>query len=257
VVFHHHQLYVRGGLGSADYALLTRPVGARFDLHASENIYEGNILIQSGRLSPRTWFNGNHFVNGTLSISVEGVRPELQWNTFTATPITVLATSTQSLNFIDSEFVRCPINDLTRSGTTTLDRCFLASSPTSANVAVRNAVPAQWIGRGAVLPEDPARGGYVDLLLDLHPGTAGVWWIGLSEARPTTTNYPFRYYLNVATGVSLPLVLVGQSRVRLPIPNQPFLKDVEFHAQPVVVPTAGQWYMPPVSLPGGGRFQIQ
>lgn len=257
VVFHHHQLNARGGLGSGDYVLLTRPIGGRFDLHASENVYEGNFLIQSGRLSPRTFFHGNHFVNGTFTISTEGVRPDLQWNTFTATPLTVLASSTQSLVFNDSEFVRSPINDLTRAGTTTLSGCFLASSSTSANVAVQNSIPAQWIGRATVSPVDPPRGGFVDLDFALEPGTAGLWWIGLSEPRPTTTNYPYRYYLNIGTGFAVPGLFVGQSRLRLPIPNLSYLKGVEFHAQPVVTPIGGQTYVPLASLPRGGRFLVQ
>jgi len=256
-VFHHHQINARGGLGSGDYVLHTRPAGGRFDLHSSENVYEGNILIQSGRLSPRTWFNGDHFTNGTITISVEGVRPELQWNTFTATPITVLATSTQSLNFVDCEFVRSPISDLTRSGTTTLNRCFLASSTMSSNVVIMNTNPAQWIGHAAVTPVDPPRGGYVDLDVDLRPNTAALWWLGYSEPRPTTTNYPFRYYLNVASAISVPVLFTGQARLRMPIPNVPYLKDVEFHAQPVVVPTAAQPYVPAVSLPRGGRFLVR
>lgn len=256
-VFHHHQINVRGGLGSGDYALWTKPVGGRFDLHSSENVYEGNILVQSGRLSPRTWFNNDHFTNGTISMSVAGVRPEMQWNTFTATPITVLATNAQSLNFVDSEFVRSPINDLTASGTTTLNRCFLASSSTSSNVVVQNSNPAQWIGRASVTPDDPPPGGYVDLGVDLQPNTAALWWLGYSEPRPTTTNYPFRYYLEVASAVAVPILFVGQTRLRLSIPNQPYLVGIEFHAQPVVLPTAGQSYMPLVSMPRGGRFLIQ
>ncbi|MEZ5964713.1 MAG: hypothetical protein R3F56_12765 [Planctomycetota bacterium] len=257
VVFHHHQINVRGGLGSGDYVLWTKPAGARFDLHSSENVYEGNILIQSGRLSPRTWFNGVHFKNGNIAISVEGVRPELQWNTFTSAPITVLASSTQALNFVDSEFVRSPVTDLTRSGTTTISNCFLASSSTSANVIVQNPIPAQWVGHASVTPDDPARGGYVDLGVDLQPNTAALWWIGYSDPRPTTTNYPFRYYLNVASAVAVPTLFSGQATLRLQIPNQPYLKGVEFHAQPVVLPTAGQTYMPLVSLPRGGRFLVQ
>jgi hypothetical protein len=256
-VFHHHQLDVRGGFGSGDYALLTRPAGGRFDLHSSENVFEGNILIQSGRLSRRVWFVNNRFENGTLALTNDGVRPELQWNAFVATPITILSTNTQTVPFLECEFVRSPITDGTSGGTTTLTGCFLASSPTSANVAVQSPAPSNWTGRAAVTPVDPPRGGYVDLSLDLAQDTAGIWWLGLSEPRPVTTNYPFRYYLNIASAVSLPAVFVGTSRVRLPLPSQPYLAGIEFHAQPIVFPTRGQSWVPPITLPRGGRFQVQ
>jgi hypothetical protein len=256
-VFHHHQLTVRGGLGSNDYALLTRGNDARFDLHASENVFAGNVLLQSGRLSRRTWFVGNRFENGTWTLRNDGVRPELQWNEWVATAITVLAASTQALSFLDCEFTRSAINDTTPRGVTTLTGCFLAASPVSANVVVVNAAPTGWSAHASVRPFDPPRGGFVDLTADLHPGTAGVWWLGPSEPRPVTTNYPFRYYLNVATAVVLPVLLLGQSTVRVNIPNAPYLAGVELHAQPVIAQIGGQTWGPAIALPRGGRFLIQ
>ncbi len=256
-VFHHHQLNVRGGFGSGDYALLTRPLTGRFDLHASENVFEGNVLIQSGRLSRRTWFIGNHFQNGTFAISTEGVRPDLQWNVFSSTPITVLSTSTQALAFTDCEFVRSPITDTTTSGTSTLIGCYQAASPTTGNVVVQTPAPASWTGVASVTPVDPPRGGFVDLTLTLQPGTAGMWWLGFSEPRPITSSYPFRYYLMTSTAVVIPGLLVGQSRLRLTIPPQAYLIGVEFHAQPLVGLVLGQTYGPAVAMPRGGRFVVQ
>lgn len=255
-VFHHHQLDVRGGMGSNDYALLTKPANARFDLHSSENVFEGNVLIQSGRPSRRLWYVGNRFVNGTFAITNEGVRPELQWNAFVGTPVTVLSSNTQLVKFLECEFVRSPITDATRSGTTELTGCYQTSSPTSGNVVVQSPAPSGWIADATVAPVDPPRGTFVDLDIDLQPGTGAVWWLGLSEPRPVTTNYPFRYYLYVPTAVVLPFVFTGQGHLRLPIPGDAYLAGVEFHAQPLVAPIAGQTHVPPVSMPRGGRFLV-
>ena len=257
-VFHHHQVNVRGGFGSGDYALLTRPLSGRFDLHGSENVIEGNVLIQSGRLSRRTWFLNNHFQNGTFAISDDGVQPDLQWNVFASTPVTVLSTNTQPTRFVDCEFVRSPINDTTTAAVmSTLIGCYQAASPTTGNVMVQNPASASWTGVASVTPVDPPRGGFVDLTLALQPGTAGIWWLGFSEPRPVTSNYPYRYYLTTSSAVVIPGILVGQSRVRLTIPPQAYLVGVEFHAQPLVALMLGQTYGQALAMPRGGRFQLQ
>jgi hypothetical protein len=255
-VFHHHQLNVRGGLGASDYALLATPAGARFDLHSSENVFEGNILIRSGRLSRRMWFNGNRFTNGSVTISNDGARPDLQWNQFLACPLTVLSTNTQPVQLLDCELIRSPVTDLTRAGSVTLNRCYKADSPTSSNVVITAAAPAPWIGIATVAPNDPPRGSFVDLSLALQADTAAIWWIGVGEPRPVTTNYPFRFFLSLPTAVSLPLLLTGTTRTRLPIPSQASISGIEFHAQPVVVAINQPW-MTPVTLPRGGRFTVR
>lgn len=255
-VFHHHQLNIRGGLGASDYALLAAPAGARFDLHSSENVYEGNVLIRSGRLSRRLWFNNNRFVNGAITLSNDGARPDLQWNQFVACPLTVLSSNTQPVQLVDCELIRSPVTDLTRAGTVTLTRSYQADSPTSANVVVTTPTPAPWMGLATVTPSDPGRGGFVDLSLQLQANTAASWWLGPGESRPVTTNYPFRFFLVPAASVLLPQVLTGASRTRLAIPVQASLVGIEFHAQPIVVAVNQPW-MTQISLPRGGRFTVR
>lgn len=255
-IFHHHQLDIRAGAAPTDYALLAGPSGARFDLHTSENRYDGNISIMSGRLSRRLWMHVNHFTNGTFDLENEGVRPDLQWNVFESCPIRVAATNRVTFPLLDCELIRSPVTDLTAFGTTSLTNCFRASSSVTANVVVQNPAPARWLGQATVTPGDPPRGGFVDFGVDLQPGTAGVWYLGASEARPVTSNYPFRFYLQLGGAVLIPGVFTDQGRFRLGIPNLPIMAGAEFFAQPLVVPIAGQTYVPPLSMPRGGRFKI-
>lgn len=255
-IFHHHQLNIRGGVGASDYALLAAPVGARFDLHSSENVYEGNVQIRSGRLSRRMWFNGNRFINGAITLSNDGARPDLQWNQFVSCPLTVLSSNTQPVQMVDCELIRSPVTDLTRAGSVTLTRCYQADSAATSNVTIANPAPAPWIALASVSPRDPARGGFVDLNIQPQADTAAIWWVGPGEPRPVTTNYPFRFYLVPAGSVTLPQVIMGASRIRLPLPIQASLTGLEFHAQPIVAAVNQPW-MTQVSLPRGGLFTIR
>ncbi len=255
-VFHHHYLDVRAGTGPSDFAIVLGPAGARFDLHTSENLYDGNIKIESGRLSRRIWMHVNHFTNGSFWLSNEGVRPDLQWDVFESYPIVVDATNRVTFPLLDCELIRSPVTDQTQFGTTSLTNCFQASSPATNNVLVTNPAPARWLGHATVAPGDPPHGGFVDFAFDLQPNTAGVWYLGASESRPVTSNYPFRFYLQLQGAILIPGVFTAQGRYRLAIPNLPMLVGAEFFAQALVVPTNGQTYVPPLSMPRSGRFKI-
>lgn len=119
-----------------------------------------------------------------------------------------------------------------------------------------NPAPAPWLGHATVTPDDPPHGGFVDLAFDLQPNTAGVWCLGASESRPVTSNYAFRFYLQLPGAILIPGVFTAQDRFRLSIPNLPMLIGAEFFAQVPVVPTNGQIYVPPLSMPPNGRFKI-
>jgi hypothetical protein len=255
-VVHHHELLIRGGPGTTDYALHTHPASARFDLHGSENEIDGNVLIQANRNTRRIWHQNNRYRNGSFTIDNDGVPPEIEWNVFESVPVTVAAGNQTPLKLKQCELVRSPVAGNSTLGGLTLEGCFLASSPISGNVANNAPAPGRWIAAGAAVPSNPPLGGFVDLVLDQHQGTAGVWLLGLGVARPATTNYPFRFYLDLSTMLFLPGAFTNRSTLRLPVPADPAFKDLELYAQPVVVPVLGQTWIPPITLPIGGRIVI-
>ena len=137
-----------------------------------------------------------------------------------------------------------------------LTACFLGGSVLSGNVQNLRPQLAPWIGRADVTPIDPPAGTYVDLRVDLQPGTAAVWMLGAVLADPITTAAPLRFYLDLQAAFVLPSLQVLTNRLRLPIPGSPNLIGASIYAQPVQVPTQGQTSVPPVFLPIGGVFQI-
>jgi hypothetical protein len=262
-ILHHHHLVVRAGPGSADYALVTSPRTARFDIHGTENRMDGNVLIQGNLSSRRLYLHNNRYANGTFTVDWAGVPPEknIHWDTFTSMPVVIATGSRTPVTFEACDFVRSPITGNATLGVATLLECFLASSPIAGNVTNTNPIPAQWIGGSTVSPIDPPLGGFVDFQVDLHPGTAVFWMLNTSRSRPRTTNDPFRFYLagfelNEPAPFWLPGIYVLRDRLRIPVPNDPALRGLELYGQPVLVGTMQQPYIPPFSLPIGGRFVI-
>lgn len=255
-VVHHHELLIRGGPGTTDYAFYTHPATARFDIHGSENEFDGNVLIQANRNTRRIWQQNNRYRNGSFVIDNDGVPPEFEWNLYESTPVTVLAGNQTPLKLKQCELVRSPVAGNSTLGPLTLEGCFLASSPISGSVTNNAPAPGRWLGSSIVYPANPPLGGYVDLTMDLQHGTAGVWLLGLGDPRPKTTNYPFRFYLDLSNVLFLPGVYMHRSTLRVPVPTDTAFKGVEVYAQPVVVPTMGQAWMPPIMMPIGGRIEI-
>lgn len=256
-VIHHHHLLLRGGAGPTDHALITWPRTARFDVHGSENVVDGNVTILANRSSRRIWQQNTRYTNGTFTLDNEGTAPELQWNVFESVPLVIPATSRTPFTVKACEFVRSPIAGNSTLGALTLDGCYLGSSPLSGSVTNNNQAPGRWLGRSRVVPAHVNLGQPVYLSLDLQPGIAAVWLLGDSMARPQTTNYPFRYYLDLNAMLVLPGVYTLMDTVTLMVPNVASLRGAEFYAQPVTVPTAGQSYVPAFLLPPGGVFQIE
>jgi hypothetical protein len=255
-IFHHHHLVARGGPDTADHVLSIGPRTARFDLHGSENIMEGNVTIAAGTTTRRLWVHNNVFRNGTLTFDNAGVPPELLWNIFESFPVNVLAGNRTPVPFDQCELVRSPVNGASTFGSVTLRGCFLGSSPTSGSVTVTGAAPSRWIGQAAVVPGDPPAGGFVDFVIDYQPGMGAVWMLSTSEERPSTTNFPFRFYLKLNPLIFVPGLYTLNDRVRLPIPNDATLVGAELYAQPINLPLQGQSWVPGPTLPRGGFFVI-
>ncbi len=255
--FHKHMALARAGANATDYALTVGPKTARFDLHASEMTFEGNVQLLCSKDTRRIWQNVCRFRNGTFMLDNDGVAPDCQWNVYESIAMQTGLGARTPFSVRDSEFHKGSVNGVASLGAITLSNCYLGQTTLAGSVTNAAPAPAPWIGRASVLPVDPPAGGFVDLQLDFQPGTAGLWVLGDALARPKTTNYPFRFYLDITTMVALPGVYQLRDKARLLIPNSAALVGHEFFAQPVAVPTASQGYVPPLFLPTGGRFVIQ
>lgn len=253
-----HHLDVRGGVGAGDHALRAGPQAAHLALIATECKFRAPIQIAAGTATSLVRLQNDRFEAGALSLSLSNGGGDLQWANFTNFPITV-ETPTTALSspivFDGCELVRSDVQDLS-SGRSMLTACFLGGSVLSGNVQNLRPQLAPWIGRADVTPIDPPAGTYVDLRVDLQPGTAAVWMLGAVLADPITTAAPLRFYLDLQAAFVLPSLQVLTSRLRLPIPGSPNLIGASIYAQPVQVPTQGQTSVPPVFLPIGGVFQI-
>jgi len=259
-VVHAHQAWVRGGPNATDYCYRSYPKTARFDLHASEMTFEGNLSILGSRDTKRVWHQNNRYLNGSFLIDNDGLTgvPELQWNVFESCPFTVGQASKTPFTIQQCEFVRSPMagNSLV-GGSVTLNNCYRGSSAISGAITDSNPAPQRWLGRATVSPAEPMVGTYVDLTLDYQPGMIGGWILGASELRPKTTNYPYRYYFNALNFVGLPGVYQLRDNLRVAIPNMPALVGVEFFAQPVAAPVNPQPWQTTITMPTGGRFVVR
>jgi len=251
-----HHSDIRGGGSASDYALRTQPSSGRFDVTIGEVQCNGNVQLAVGKFSSKLRVHNSHFENGNFDLETTGAVADLQWDAFESAPVTVGANTTKAVNIVQSEFVRSPVMDMT-SGMTSLLMCYLGASSVGGNVVNQSPAPSRWIGRTSVLPPDPPIGGVVDFALDLEPGTAAVWIIGLADPNPNTTFTPLRFYFDLTAMVVLPGQYRLQDRLRFTIPNNPTLIGAAFDGQAAMFATQGQSYVPPVTLPRGGRFVIR
>lgn len=253
-----HHLQVQGGVGTTNHALRAGPQAAHLALVATECAFRAPVSLAAGAAGSMVRLYNDRFEGGALSLGFSTGSGDLQWNNFTSFPITIEAASTSlpaPITFDACELVRSDVMDLS-AGRSLLTACFLGGSVLSSNVQNQRPQLAPWIGRAAVTPRDPPVGTYVDLHLDLHPGTAAVWLLGGVLPAPITTSMPLRFYFDLSTSIVLPGVYQLTTRTRLPIPDNPRLVGESFYLQPVQVPLQGQPYVPPVFLPTGAAIHI-
>jgi hypothetical protein len=254
-----HHLDVRGGVGATSHALRAGPQNAGLSLLATECTFYAPIEVAFGTANSALRLFNNRCEAGELSLSLTAGSADVQWCNFTAFPIEVEPASSSlasPIAFTGCELVRSSIGD--RSiGRTTLTATFLGGSSVTPNVQNVQPQLAPWIGRASVSPRDPPVGTFVDLLVDLHPGTAALWLMSTVIENPITSATPLRFYLDLPAAIVLPGVHVLYSRARLPIPNVRSLRGASFYFQPVQLPTQAQPLVPPLFLPLGGAITIE
>jgi hypothetical protein len=254
-LLHYHHSDLRPASGAR--ALYVWPPDGRFDVHGSENVVRGDVDISAGRLTRRVWTWNSTFRDGTVTIANQGTRPSLRWNRFERCTIRATAGNRTQLPFASCEFQGCTIDAQASGAAIVLDNCWLAQTSTSAGVETYNPAPSPWIGASWTSTDTPRLGSHVDLALQLPPGMAGVWLLGLANPTPLYTEEPWRFYAYRETVLSLPGVHVALSTLRLTVPPMPRLAGVAFYLQPVTFPFLGQAHVPPFNLPRGAYMTPQ
>lgn len=252
-IFHHHHSRLTAPAGRK--LIWVHPKTARFDVHGSEmDFYGGDVSISSNRFTRRIWQHNNVYHGGRILIDNDGVPPDMMWNRFEGTVIDVAAASRTPFSIVQGEFYGATVVGNSVLGALTLDRCYLSSTTTQQNVTVQNAAPTPWLSVTGVSDAAPPIGGAITLASWSPPGIGLIWDIGLTNERPVTTAFPFRFYAYEQTYQFVTGVLPsGLQLVPVQLPNDPGLVGVEFYLQGVAVPTQGQAHVPPISLPTGSR----
>jgi hypothetical protein len=254
-----HHLDVRSGILPSSYALVTAPQSAHFNIWATECTLRGPMEMVAGTATSALRMQNNRFEAGALALSLTAGVGDVQWSNFTAFPIDIApATSALSapITFTGCELVRSDLNDRS-TGRSLLSACFLGGSVISPNVQNQRPQLTPWIGRTTVTPTDPLVGTFVDLAVDLHPGTTAAWMLGIALPDPITTATPYRFYFDLSTATVLPGLYQLASRLRLPIPATPSLRRATFYLQAVQVPSQGQTTIPPLFFPVGALLKVQ
>ncbi len=248
-LFHHHHSDIRPGQGRR--AMYLWPQDTRFDWHGSENVVYGDIEISAGRLNRRLWAWNSVFRDGTFTMSNTGTRPSMRWNRFENCTIRAAATNSSLFAMSSSEFVGCTLDGQSAFGAINLENCWLDQTASTGTVQISSPAPTRWLANSSTTTPEPLIGTHIDLTLDLPPGMAGVWHIGLAEPDPLLTEEPWRFYMQTPTLLPLPGVFVGYTTLRLPLPNVRSIANYRFYAQPVTVPFLGQTHVPAFNLPRG------
>lgn len=253
-VFHHHHADWSAAPGFK--ALHVHPRTARFDVHGSEMAFTGDVFISADRNSRRFWQNNNLYRNGRVFIDNGGVRPELLWNRYDNCVIEAGAGNSTPAVVSQCELHQTNVIGNSTLGPVTLDNTFRSGGSLQGSVTESNRAPSTWIAQTSVGNSFVPLRTPLILNSDLPPGIAGVWLIGLGQARPTTTNFPFRFYFEPAPFIALRAVSIGRSSLSLIIPNNFELTRYEYYAQMLTTPISGQTHVPPVNFPRGSIFRV-
>ncbi len=254
MVHHHHSDWVAG---PNKHCLLTHPRTAQFDVHGSEMSFDGDILMAGGTTSPRFWHQNNEYKNGTITFDIEGALPNLVWNRYENCSINVPTLARSPVVIRDSQFIGTNIDSQSFLAPANLSGCYRSGSALSGFTNETDNAPVPFLGTTEVTPREPRVGDNLHLSADLPSGISLVWDIAESYSRPTTSTEPVRFYGDPTLAVLLPIVVIFQSTITVPIPTTPALAGLEFYAQGIAIPWTTMTHAPAYQLPRGGRIYIQ
>ncbi len=254
MVHHHHSDFVAG---PGQRAFYVHPRTAQFDVHGSEMVFDGDVVITGNLTSPRFWQQNNRYQNGTVTIDVDGALPNLLWNRFANCSLVVPASARSPVVVRSCELANTPVSSASFLAPVTLQGCFRTASSFTGFASEQVPAPNAFLGSTTIGPATPSVGTNLVLTADLPFGIGLVWAIANSEARPVTTQEPVRFYGDPASAVFLPVQVVFQSTLTVPIPNVPSLAGLEFYGQGIAIPLLGQSHVPPYHLPRGNLILLQ
>ncbi len=252
MVHHHHGDFVAG---PGQKALHAWPRTSFFDIHGSEMRFVGDVSIATNLATLRVWQQNNRYENGTVTYDVDGALPNLQWNQYVNCSVVVPALARSPVVLRSCELVGTPVNSASFLAPVTLQGSYRSGGSLAGFASEVQPAPTAFLGRTSVTPTEPQIGGTLTLAADLPFGMGLVWDVADSYSRPTTTAEPFRLYGDPATLVVLPIMVLFQSQVVVPIPNAPTLVGLEFYAQGIALPLVAMPHAPPFHLPRGGLIR--
>ncbi|MGK0351815.1 MAG: hypothetical protein ACJAYX_002496 [Planctomycetota bacterium] len=254
MVHHHHGDWVAG---AGKRCLWTHPRTAQFDVHGSEMVFDGDIVIAGGTTSPRFWHQNNQYKNCAITFDVAGALPNLLLNRYENCTITVPALARSPVIIRDSHMSNTDIDSQSFLAPVTVVGCYRVGGALTGFVSESSPAPTLFLGSTEVSPQDPQVGTSLQLSTDLPPGIALFWDIAISYARPVTSQEPVRFYGDPATVILLPAIAIYQTTLTIPIPLNPGLIGLEFYAQGIAVPWQAMPHAPAYQLPRGGRINLR
>ncbi|MEO6597440.1 MAG: hypothetical protein ABIP94_22075 [Planctomycetota bacterium] len=254
MVHHHHSDFVAG---PGNKAFWVWPRTAEFDVHGSEMEFTGDVSIAVNLATLRVWQQNNHYMNSTITLDVDGALPNLLWNRYTNCTIDVPASARSPVRIRSSELSNTNVQSASFLAPITLQGCQRIGGAMTGFATETTPAPAAFLGTTDVSPTNPQIGTSLTLSCDLPFGIGLVWDIALSYARPTTTLEPVRFYGDPSTVIVLPAVMLFQSQLTLPLPNDASLVGIEFYVQGISLPLLGQTYMPAYHLPRGSLLTLR
>jgi hypothetical protein len=255
MIHHHHGDWVAG---AGKKCLWTYPRSAQFDVHGSEMIFDGDLIIAGGTTSPRFWHQNNHYKNCAITFDVDGALPNLLWNIYDNCSITVPPLARSPVVIRDSHMSNTNIDSQSFLAPVSVSGSHRVGGALTGFVTETAPAPSLFLGTTEVTPRDPQVGANLTLSTDLPSGISLFWDIATSLSRPVTSQEPVRFYGDPATVIILPAIAIFQSTLTIPIPNTASLIGLEFYVQGISV--AGPSMMPhaPVyHLPRGGRINLR
>ena len=256
MIHHHHGDWVAG---AGKKCLWTHPRSAQFDVHGSEMVFDGDLIIAGGTTSPRFWHQNNQYTNCSITFDIDGALPNLLWNNYDNCSITVPPLARSPVVIRDSHMSNTNIDSQSFLAPISVSGCYRVGGALNGFVSESTPAPSLFLGTTEVTPQDPQVGTSLTLSADLPSGIILFWDIATSYSRPVTSQEPVRFYGDPATAVILPAVAIYQSTLTIPIPNAAGLIGLEFYAQGIAVPLP--WiampHAPTYHLPRGGRLNLR
>lgn len=251
---HHHASDFVAGQGRK--AFWVYPRTAEFDVHGSEMLFEGDVVVTGNRFSPRCWQQNNEYHNGTITYDVDGSLPNLLWNRYDNCTLLVPPTARSPVAIRSCELRNTQVDGQSTLAPVTLQGCWRNGGSLLGQTTETRPAPTPFLGTTTVSPPDPQLGTSVRIEADLPFGIGAYWHFAIGYARPVTTMEPFRLYGDPALDLVLPALVLFQSRIDVPVPNLPTLAGLEFYVQAVSVPLFQNTpWVPVYHLPRGGLIK--